>query len=259
MSTTFNRDYNLEVRRGNVPGVSVFNVIGHKYALDTTEVVIAELDSTDDIDQSALHATPATVTISSSSANDTSAGSGVRTVHIFGLGSDGLVQFENVTMNGQTAVTTSNTWKNVNGMIALTWGGTTWNEGTIYAGTGTVTSGKPAVIAYSIGFDSARSKGGNKGLGCYYCVPTGRKFYGIALAVTVGTTNKDVQVHIQRSADGINWITEEVFESVGGASIVKDIKDFSAVGDECIRITGIASASGANVSAVLDGYLVVDD
>jgi hypothetical protein len=48
------------------------------------------------------------MTVSSSSASDTSAGTGARTVLITGLNANYAVISESVTMNGQTAVTTTN-------------------------------------------------------------------------------------------------------------------------------------------------------
>ena len=257
MSRQFTRDFDLEVRRGNISGITAVNIIGHKYALGTGEVVIGELDAADDIVQSAISATPATVKVSSVDTGDTSAGAGLRTLTLSGLDSSGDALSETITMNGQTEVTSSGTYSAILGLRGLTWGATTWNEGIIYCGTGTVTTGKPAVICFAMGFDAARSRGGNKGLCAYYVVPNGKVFYGIALDATLGTANKDVQIHLQVSADGINWITEEVFEFESGSVIDKVLHDFPAqAAGVHIRITAIASSSGANTSAVMDGYLI---
>jgi len=250
-------DFKLAVRKGLVFKHEIVNVIGHKYLLGTSEVVVAELDATDTIDQSAIDATPATVTVSSSDADDTSAGAGVRTLTLSGLDTSGDAQSETITMDGQTGVTSSNTYSAILGMEALTWGATTFNEGTIYTGTGSITAGKPAVICFAIGFDAARSQGGNKALNAYYVVPNNRTFYPFALTATVGTTNKDVQIHIQHSTNGVNWITEEVFEYESGSAIAKPINAIHGViaGDH-VRITAISSAASTNMSVSLDGYLI---
>ena len=252
-------DFTLAVRTGNVFKHEVVNVIGHKYALGTGQVVIAELDAADTISQSAIDATPATVTVSSSDTDDTSAGAGIRTLTLSGLDSSGDAQSETITMNGQTGVTSANTYSAILGMEGLTWGASTFNEGTVYAGSGSITAGKPAVIMFSIGFDAARSAGGNKGLTAYYVVPNNRTFYGFHLTATVGTASKDVQIHIEHSTNGVNWKTEEVFEYESGSAISKPINALHAIvaGDH-IRITGISSASGTNMSVSLDGYLVQD-
>ncbi len=252
-------DFYLEIRKANVPKHSLVNIFGHKDALGTAEVVLAELPAADDIDQSAIDATPATVKVSSSDADDTSAGAGLRTLTLSGLDSSGDAQSETITMNGQTGVTSANTYSAILGLKGLTWGATTWNEGIVYVGTGTITAGKPAVILTAIGFDATRARGDNKALSAYYVVPNAKTFYGVHLTGKVGTSNKDVQIHIQVSSDGVNWITEEVFEFESGSNIVKPINALPAqVAGTHIRITGVSSAAGTNVSGVLDGVLIDD-
>ena len=55
--------------------------------------------------------------VSSSSANDTSAGTGARTVQLYGLDADYNEINEAVTLNGQTAVNTTNEFLRINRMI----------------------------------------------------------------------------------------------------------------------------------------------
>lgn len=252
-----NADFNLEVRKGNVFKHEIVNIIGHKYALGTAEVVVSEVDAGDDLNQSTIDATPATVKISSVDTGDTSGGAGLRTLTLSGLDSSGDAQSETITMNGTTEVVSANTYSAILGLRGLTWGATTWNEGIIYCGSGTVTAGKPAVLFFAMGFDAARARGGNKGLSAYYVVPNGKTFYGFWLTSTVGTSGKDVQVHIQVSSDGVNWVTEEVFEYESGSVISKPIHGLSmqAAGTH-IRITAISSAASTNMAASLDGYLI---
>ena len=94
-------DLLLEIRRDNIVGQKIVNVLGHKYNLGTSEVVISELDNGDDIDQSAIFATPTTIKVSSTSVNDKAAGTGMRTVTIYGLDTDGNEQNEPITLNGK--------------------------------------------------------------------------------------------------------------------------------------------------------------
>ena len=87
-----------------------------------------------------------TMTVSSSDTNDTSAGTGARTVLISGLDGDYNEISETITLNGQTPVTTTNSFIRVNRAIVLTAGSGGANAGIIYVGTGTVTTGVPANI-----------------------------------------------------------------------------------------------------------------
>lgn len=91
-----------------------------------------------------------TFQISSTSINDTSAGTGARTIRISGLYEDDngnwIQTTENITLNGQSAVLTTRTnWIRINFMSVLTVGSTGSNQGAIYvspSGT-TLTSGLP--------------------------------------------------------------------------------------------------------------------
>lgn len=84
------------------------------------------------------------VTVSSSSANDTSAGTGARTVRVFGVNSAGAFATEDFTLTGTTKVTGTTSWWRVLKMEVLTAGSGAINAGDIYAGDGVVTAGVPA-------------------------------------------------------------------------------------------------------------------
>lgn len=87
------------------------------------------------------------MTVSSSSANDASAGTGLQTVLITYLDTNFEQKQELVTLNGQTAVNTVATdIYRINSCIGVTAGSTEYNEGIVYVGTGTVTAGKPATV-----------------------------------------------------------------------------------------------------------------
>jgi hypothetical protein len=126
------------------------------------------------------------MTVSSADADDTSAGTGARTVLITGLDANYAVISETVTMNGQTAVTTTNSFLRINSMLVTTAGTSLANEGIIYIGTGTVTSGVPATIynVIAAGFNNATSS--------QYTIPAGYTGYlavaRIGLAQDAGTT-----------------------------------------------------------------------
>lgn len=108
-----------------------------------------------------------TTTISSSSANDTSAGTGARTVFVDGLNADYERVTETASLNGQTGVTLTNEYLRVNKITVLTAGSGGTSAGSIYVGTGTVTTGVPAVILNRTGSSSNESESG------FYSVPEG--------------------------------------------------------------------------------------
>jgi len=73
------------------------------------------------------------VTVVSSSTNDTAAGSGARTITIYGLDASGNIQSETITLNGTTKANSLNTYYRVHRAYVETSGGsnTAFNVGTI--------------------------------------------------------------------------------------------------------------------------------
>ena len=92
-------------------------------------------------------ATPTVQKISSSSVADVlTSGTGAWTVDVYGLGPAFHEQSERVGLNGRTAVNTLKTYSRVYRMVVRSAGSGLINAGIIYAGTGALTDGKPAVV-----------------------------------------------------------------------------------------------------------------
>lgn len=84
--------------------------------------------------------------VSSSSAADSGSSTGARTVTVSGLDANYNEISEVVTLNGQTAVLTTNTFIRVFRAFVNTAGSGGTAAGTIYVGDGTVTGGVPATV-----------------------------------------------------------------------------------------------------------------
>lgn len=129
---------------------------------------------------------PIQMSVSSANANDTSAGTGARTIFINGLDANHNSVSEIVTMNGQTAVTTVNSYLHINDAYVMTAGSLNGAAGNIYIGTGLVTAGVPATIYDMIAFDY------NKRLTGSYTIPAGYTGYltqGLFSAGQAGGSN----------------------------------------------------------------------
>ena len=172
--------FELQVSRGQIQGHSVVTIAGYNSDVDTSWEMITPVGDL------SYAAAALQMTVSSSSTSDTAAGTGARTVLIVGLDADYAVISESVTMNGQTAVTTTKSFLRVNSMLVTTAGSGLANAGIIYIGTGTVTSGVPATIynLIPVGFNNATSS--------QYTVPAGYTGYlsvvRIGLAQDAGTS-----------------------------------------------------------------------
>lgn len=125
-------DFNQEVGRGEKPGFNAVQKFGRNPEIDTTtdpeDVWSGGGDYTGQPTGS-----PETVDVSSSSANDASAGTGMRTIRLYGLltSSSTSETTEDITLNGTTAVTSTNTWYRVYRAKGLTYGSGGTNAGTI--------------------------------------------------------------------------------------------------------------------------------
>ena len=125
------------------------------------------------------------LSVSSSSTDDTSAGTGARTVTLSGLDANYSEISETVTFNGQTAVTTTNSYLRIFRMVVNSAGSGGENAGVIYAGTGTVTSGVPANKYATIAI------GDNQTLMAIWTVPANHTAYLLQTDVTVATTQNN--------------------------------------------------------------------
>ena len=133
--------FELQVSRTQITGHVPVVICGTNSALSTNQATVWG--------QGGLYVYPATaqvMEISSSSASDASAGTGARTVVVQGLDASYNPIQETVTMNGQTAVNTVNSYLRVFHLYVATAGTGLAAAGTIYVGTGTVTTGVPAVV-----------------------------------------------------------------------------------------------------------------
>ena len=129
--------------------------------------------------QGSIYAYPASaiaMKVSSSDANDDAAGTGARTVVVSGLDENYDEVSETVTLDGQTEVLTTTTFIRVFRAFVATAGSGGTAAGTIYVGTGTVTSGVPATIYAAIPL------GENQTQMAIWTVPAGYTLY-----VTGGT------------------------------------------------------------------------
>jgi hypothetical protein len=248
-----NRDYDLEVRRGNVPGHAKVSVRAHDEALTTTKTTVHPGGVSGDIDQSAIFATPAVVGVASTdNTNDAPAGTGALTVRVTGLNSSGVPATEDITMNGQTAVNTVATFSAVFALTVLTTGSGNSNVGTLWCGTGTFTAGVPAVKLCSMDPGENQSQTG------YYVVPTGKKLYLQHFRLTVSTTNKEVEVWIESSTDGSQWKSEGRIGLETG-SFQGPMNEFDEIAaDTHLRVVAESSAAGTDITVMIGAELVDD-
>lgn len=172
--------FELQVARGQIAYHNALFKFGNNPAVgDSLETVWAE---------GGLYVYPpaaSVMTVSSSSTDDTSAGTGARTVTVFGLDADYNEISETVALNGQTAVSTTKSYLRAYRMVVRSAGSGGANAGVIYMGTGTVTSGVPANVYATINGVT----GSNQSLMALWTVPAGYTAYLLQYDISNGTTS----------------------------------------------------------------------
>jgi hypothetical protein len=175
-----NEPFELQVARGQIGYHESFCQFGINTAVGTSNETVWI--------GSNLYTFPAAaaiLSISSSDVADTAAGTGARTVLIEGLNAAYEAVSEVVSLNGQTGVNTTNSYLRVNKMIVLTAGSGGTSAGFIYAGTGTITAGVPAVIVNQTGLFANETESG------FYSVPAGHTAFINMWTMSSGNTTPD--------------------------------------------------------------------
>ena len=176
-----NEPFDLQVARGQITMHSSFCQFGINTAVGTSNETVWIGSNT-----YTFPAAASVLKISSSSADDASpSGTGARTIQIQGLNASYEPVVETVTLNGQTAVNTTNSYIRVNKMIVLTAGTGGTSVGNIYAGTGTVNAGVPDVVVNQTGILANETESG------FYTVPAGYTAFINMWTMSSGNTTAD--------------------------------------------------------------------
>ena len=225
-------------------------VFGYNSDVDTTEETVWPDGGT------VPHAASAvTLTISSTSANDTAAGTGARTLYIQGVNNTYTEVSEVVTLNGQTAVSTVNQYRSINQMYVMTAGSDTHNDGIISAGTGTVTGGVPAVLYDLIAATY------NQRTTAHYTVPadyTGYMTHGIFTAGQPSGSTAVTGFLKTANANQIQYTA--AVTTINNGSVQYDFDPPLLIpSSTCIGVSAIGQASNNSVSAMFNLILVKNE
>lgn len=142
-------DYNSEVAMGKRQGRKTWNKWGFNDDVDTgSEEILASWGGTVD-----LPTTSETIDFVSTSVNDTSGGTGMNSVVIYGIDSNREELIEVLTLNGTTPVTSVNTFYGVNRLAPFLCGTSQQNEGTV---TGTQSTSSKIIGQIPLGLCSTQ-------------------------------------------------------------------------------------------------------
>lgn len=171
-------DFYLSVAKGEIAGHSSINKFGHNPAAATGEDVWGGGGA-----YAFFPATAQAMDIVSTSANDTAAGTGARTVIVYGLDASWNEVSETVTLNGATPVNLVNSYIRMFRAIVLTAGSSETNEGNI-----TVEIQGSATVAIYI------EAGDGQTQHAIYTIPAGKTAYFLKGYVALADDNKDGEI-----------------------------------------------------------------
>lgn len=242
-----------DVRLGNISGMKFVGIIGHQEAVTTTFTTLYPAGVPQLFE--ALEAAGSTIAIASEDANDTSDGSGARTVSVSGLDGDGFEISETVTLNGQTKVALTSTWNIVHTMQVLTAGSGGNNAGILNIGLNadTFTSGIPTTLHACTEATWNLSRLG------WYQIPTGKKGYFTALVIFCGAGKVgEIRLVQTANATGLEYIIIELGnkESISHISTADNSPPLQA--GDILRADGKVSATTGPIQITVV-ILLVDD
>ena len=239
--------FELQVARGQITMHSAITVFGYNPDVDTSEESIWPDGGT------IPHPTVASVLkISSTSANDTSAGTGARTIAIFGLDANYNEVSESVLLDGQNPVNTGYSYLYINRFYVTSVGSGGENAGNINAGTGVVTAGVPAVLYDII------ATGYNNRTTAHYCVPAGYTGYLTTGVITTGQASGSTSVTAflkQHGPDGI--LRVGAVSTLNNGSVQYDFTYPYIIPEKnCVGATVVGTAANNSASAYFNIVLV---
>lgn len=238
------QDFILAAQRGQIDNYSVITKFGRNSDVDT--------GGFEDVwDGGATWTAPTqdrVHDIASTDAADTSAGTGARTVDIYGL-SSGVVTGETITLNGTSNVATANSYGIIYRMIVRTAGSGGMNAGDI-----TATAQTDSTVTAQI------TAGNNQTLMAIYQIPTGKTGYVFRWYGDMNRSNTtgaaDMRLLVKPSGEVFQTKRYNGLIAAGTSGFDKTINFLTVDALSIVKIDADASANNTDISAGFDILLV---
>lgn len=242
--------FELQVARGQIYGHRGVTVFGYNPDVDTARVTVWPYTGIIPLPPAALR-----LKVSSSSVDDTAAGTGARTVFVGGLDANHNEISEIVTLNGQTPVLTTQFFLHINNAYVATAGSGLSAAGDIYFGDGVVTLGVPATVYDLIKFDYNQRITGS------YTVPAGYTAYVSQGLFSAGQPGGSAQVSgrlLTIGVDGIRRVAAITTVNNGAADYTFEYP-IEIPEKTTIEATAQASSNNNEASAMFVLVLIKND
>jgi len=227
--------FGIQVAKGEIPGHTVEHKFGANPDISTALETIWPEGGV-----YVYRATAIKMKISSSSTDDDVGGSGALTVTIYGLDANYALINETIILTGQTEVNTTNLYLRVFRMIVNSAGAGGKNAGIVYAGTGVVGTGKPAVVHALI------SVGENQSEVAFYTVPaaTTALIESVYVGIDLVGANKSIRTSLLVRPFGEVFQLKFSLQSASGDAQHTFTMPIKVAAKADIELQAITSASG---------------
>jgi hypothetical protein len=230
--------FELQVARGQIAWHRSVTIFGYNPDVDTSRVTVWPYTGIIQLPPAALR-----MKVSSSSADDTANGTGARTVFVAGLDANHNEISEIVTLNGQTAVLTTQSFLHINNAYVATAGSTLSAAGDIYFGDGTVTAGVPATVYDLIKYDYNQRITGS------YTIPAGYTGYLSQGLFSAGQPGGSAQVSGRLMTIGLDGIRRTAAITTVNNGVADYVFEYPERIPEKTTLEATAQGSSTNNSA----------
>lgn len=236
--------YYYHISDGTVPNHYTYRVTGYNNAVGTTLEDIAETSAA----TINLPTTAVAMEVISSSAEDSSAGTGTQVVEINGLDNNFNEITESVTMNGVGAVAFTKLFRRINNFHSMMAGSTGASVGNI------TLRGSGGGVTYS-----QITATQNMSMQCIYTVPA--NYAGFVVGWSAGATTKDSKIILRATADWHNrkltsiFLHQDVMVSSGNTTYKTFDIPVRIPAKSDIKVSALALVAGAQVAASIELFI----
>ena len=236
---TSSMDYLYDVAEGNVANHESLVIRGVLSNVPTAETMIAD----GIITPTTRWITAQQLKVKSSSTADTSAGTGARSVYLYGVDTNGAALNELVTLNGTTAVTTTGSFVTVNYAVVATAGTGGVNAGNITINNNADTN---AVEYIPIGF--------NRSMTSAWQTYADQSMYILSLSASTGSA-KTMTIRYYIAPAGGLFYREYIMELYAGVAQVTLPCPFAVPANSRVYVTGASSQAGSRLIVTTQAWV----
>jgi len=237
------KDYLLDVALGNIPHAKVIHKFGRNPTVSTGGAFDAIWNGGGTY--TGFPEEIETVSIVSTSSNDTSVGTGARVITIYGLDANFLEQEEEIILNGLTPVVSTLVYSRLPRARVMTAGSIGYNEGNISIAHTTTVANVFAVVPATC----------NTTMIAAYTIPANKNGHIIAQAATIANKNAasvEVRLRVRQAGSVFTAVGEAAINSVGTGYIERTFVAPQAIPPKTDIYMEATATKSVSVSAFLD-------